>query len=102
MGYSKKKLQELANADLIWPKKSQVYRDALKNSLQNKGLDISILEDPDMENDWVHEELWWDVCAIVNDLAQMVLDEREKTATILKEAQRDLQDCIQQIKKHNQ
>lgn len=101
MKYTKKILTELANEELIWPKGSAFYRKLLKKSLENKGLDISILEDPDCENDWVHEELWWGVCKIVNDLAQMVLDEREKTTTILKEAEQDLQNCIQQLKKYN-
>lgn len=98
--YSNKRLQELADLDLIWPKKSTYYRNKLFASIKANKWNVDP-EDPDCENNIVHEELWWDVCAIVNDLSQMVLDEREKTEEIKEDLLRTLKDTISQIKKHD-
>jgi hypothetical protein len=84
--YSNKKLEYLANADLIWVKKSTYYKKLETDILKENKIPCK-----ENENDFkdypcdelVHEELWWDVCEIVNDLAQLVLDEREKRAKIL-------------------
>lgn len=77
--YSKEKLQELADADLIWVNKSEYYQGILKKSIENKGWDYSQLDHGNQCSDIIHEELWWDVCKIVNDLAQLILNERNET-----------------------
>jgi len=95
--YSNKKLEELANADCIWVKKSSYYTkletDILKaNNIPCKKNDKDF-EDYPCDN-FVHEELWWDVCEIVNDLAQLVLDEREKRAKFLNELKDELKNTM--------
>ena len=95
--YSNKKLQELADADLIWVKKSEYYRKLLRQSVINKGWDDSKLDDGNEENDLVHDELWWDVCEIVSDLAQLVLDEREKRAKFLSELKDELKSTMSKL-----
>lgn len=96
--YSNKKLEELAHLDLIWPKKSNYYRDILRESLKNKGWNPNKLADPDESSDIVHEQLWWDVCEIVNDLAQLVIDEREKRIEIRKELYSEFKTIIKSLK----
>lgn len=92
--YSNKKLEWLANDNLIWVKKSEHYRKILKKSIEAKGWDYSQLEAGDQCSDVIHEELWWDVCEIVNDLAQLVLDEREKRAKFLNELKDELKNTM--------
>jgi hypothetical protein len=101
MKYSITKLQELADADLIWPKKSSVYREVVKEELM-RVIEAENLDEylKDVGVDLVDEQLWWDVCGIVNDLAQLVLDEREKTNQIVKDLKRDLSDITSQLKKY--
>jgi hypothetical protein len=89
-------LQGLADSDLIWLKESKDYRKLLKEAIEAKGWKDNT-DDPDQTSDLVHEELWWDVCAIVNELAQMVLDEREKKQKFLDEVRRELQDAIDNL-----
>lgn len=95
--YSNKKLEELANDDLIWVKPSDHYRKLLKESIEQKGWDYSKLEDGNECNDICHDDLWYDVCAIVNDLAQLVLDEREKRAKFLNELKRELKGTLSNL-----
>jgi hypothetical protein len=95
--YSNKKLEELANNDLIWVKPSDHYRKLLKESIEQKGWDYSKLEDGNECNDICHDDLWYDVCAIVNDLAQLVLDEREKRAKFLDELKRELKGTLNNL-----
>lgn len=96
--YNAKKLQELADADLVWPKAGKHYRNLLLQNIKANEWNIDP-EDPQCENAIVHEELWWDVCEIVNDLAQMVLDERAKTEEIKKDLERTLKQTLREIKK---
>jgi hypothetical protein len=95
--YTNKKLEELANGDLIWVKPSDHYRKLLKESIEQKGWDYSKLEDDNECNDICHDNLWYDVCAIVNDLAQLVLDEREKRAKFLDELKRELKGTLNNL-----
>jgi len=95
--YSNCELQKLANSNLIWVKKSEHYDKLLRQSVINKGWDASKLEDMNEENDLIHEELWWDVCGIVNDLAQIVLDEREKRAKFLNELKSELKNTMNNL-----
>ena len=95
--YSNKKLEELINSELIWPRKSSVYRKLLNDSLISNGYDPSKLEEPGSTSDLIHEELWWDVCEIVNDLAQMVLDEREKREEFIKSIRQELKHSLSQL-----
>lgn len=92
--YSNKKLEELANDDLIWVKPSQHYRKLLKESIEQKGWDYSKLEDANEDNGIVHEELWWDVCDLVNDLAQLVLEEREKRTKFLDDLKSEMKSTL--------
>lgn len=95
--YTNKKLYELANADLIWPKKHSYYLGLLKESLNDKGFNYSKLDDPNGSSDIIHDELWWDVCEIVNNLAQILLEERLKRKKFMDEVKEELQLAIRNL-----
>lgn len=99
--YSDKELEELADADLIWPRKGAVYEDKVNTELQclRKNVDDWDGYISDIGVDLVSEELWWDCCKIINELAQLVKDERDKTRVIVADLTRTLQDTISEIKK---
>lgn len=98
--YSNKELQELVDVDLIWPKKGSIYHDKMNHELELlKKTDDWEAYINDTGVDLVHEELWWDCCEIINDLAQLVLDEREKTKRIISELKQTLKDTITDINK---
>ncbi len=101
MNYSNKKLKELADSDLIWPKTSESYRLLLIEYVEQKGWDVSKLDDPNEDSNIEPVDLWYDLCEIINDLAQLVLDEREKRFKFLKELRQDLKNFQNQLSDKN-
>ncbi len=95
--YSNKELQQLINWEVIYPKKSTYYRKRLKESIEAKGGDFSKYEDPEGESDLCHDELWYDVCDMVVELAQLLLDEREKRVEIINDLKETMRDSIRQL-----
>lgn len=84
--YSNKELEELAKNSCIWVRDMSYY-----SKLKIKILKAGNIPYPQRNSDHkdypcddlVHEQLWFDVCDIVNELAQLVLDEREKRAKFI-------------------
>lgn len=95
--YSDKKLEQLANDELIRVKSPSYYRE-LEEAIF-KAHDIPFKKSGKDFNDYpcdelVHEELWWDMCELVNDLAQLVLDERTKRSDFMNELKDELKNTI--------
>lgn len=98
--YTTEYLQELADQELIYPEGSSHYRKLLSETISNNNWNVD-LEDGNSENNIVHEEIWWDACKIINELAQLVLDEREKRKKYLTELRRTLTDVLDEISDKN-
>lgn len=97
--YSNKKLEELANNTLIFKKPSAHYTRLLKKSLAAKGWDYEKLSQPNESHDICHTDLFFDLCEMVNELAQLVLDEREKRKTFLKDIKHEISAAIENASK---
>lgn len=100
MKYTNSKLEELANEDLINPKGSRYYENLLKETIKNHHWNID-LNDGNASNNIHIDDLWYDCCEIINDLAQLVLDEREKRKNFLSELRHDLKNSLSQISDKN-
>lgn len=59
--------------------------------------DIDLKENEDLVSDLTTFDHWSDLSAIISDLAEMLLDEREERDEVLKDARRDLQDSIRNL-----
>jgi len=95
--YSNKKLQYLADNEIIYPKKYAHY-EKIKNELFDKyslPRRKSTEEDEDFAFDEVvPEELFWDVCEIVNDLADILLEEKQKRGKFIENMKDDLKSYL--------
>jgi hypothetical protein len=96
MEYSIKKLKELANDDLIYPKPLKYYEVLLKESIKANEWNID-LDDGNAENNIHIDDLWYDCNKIINELAQLVLDERQKRIKFLDELKKELKDTISNL-----
>jgi len=97
--FSPKRLEYLADADLVWPKDIKHYTSLLKAAIKAKGWDYNRLEEGDMTDDVVSEHLWWDCCALINELAQALIDEQSKTSEIIVELKNALKEVQLQLTK---
>lgn len=97
MKYTKEQLEKWANGDLIILPDSEKYdeeRDALLKAMMP---DIDLKENEDLVSDLTTFMHWSDLSAIISDLAEILLEEREERDNVLKEAKRDLEDSIRTL-----
>ena len=97
--YSNKELLNLVNTDLIFVKSPTHYDTLLRQSIEEKGWDYSMLQDDDQCNDIIHDELWFDACDLIRELAQLILNEREKKKEFIKGLEQELKYAIKQLSK---
>jgi len=90
--YDEERLKKLADSELIHPKGYKYYAELLQTFCdENKIID----EDVKMEiESW---ELWSDCCEVINHLAQLVLDEREKRSKFITDLKQELQSTIDNL-----
>jgi len=58
---------------------------------------IDLKENEDLVSDLTTFDHWSDLSAIISDLAEMLIEEREEREEVLKDARRDLQDSIRNL-----
>jgi len=100
MKYTKEHLEELATGDLVYPQHIDVYNGMVRKTLSD------IMDDParasEVEEyismgDLLPFDYASDLCAIIGELAELLLDEREAHKDLLKDAKRDFEDVIRRI-----
>jgi hypothetical protein len=100
MEYTKEYLEKLAKANLIAPQKMEVYdamvRETLRDLIRGDEND-TVIEEYIQCGDLVPLEYVSDLSAIINELAKIILEEREDAKLVLIEAQGTLEDAIQNI-----
>jgi hypothetical protein len=96
MKYTEEYLRELAEGDLVLPQHRKVYNEMLKNTIQ--GMMGKEAVDAFMESDYALDlepfEYVSDLSLMVNELAELVLEEREKYTSLLADIKRSLEDSI--------
>lgn len=100
MEYSKEYLEKLAEANLVVPQQMEVYnamvRETLRDLIRGDEND-QVLEEYIECGDLVPFDYVSDLSAIINELARIILEEREDAEAVLMEAQGSLEDAIQNI-----
>ncbi len=100
MKYTTKYLEELAKSNLVIPQKSEIYNAMVRETLRDliRGNDTdTVLEEYIECGDLVPFEYVSDLSEIINELAQIILEEREDSQAVLTEAQGNLEDAIKNI-----
>ena len=100
MKYTKEQLEKWANGDLICPQSIEVYNDAVRetlNDMMDNSVSSSVIEEYISIGELFPFDYVSDLSAIISDLAEMLLDEREERDEVLKDAKRDLQDSIRNL-----
>ena len=100
MEYTKEYLEKLAKANLIVPQQMEVYdamvRETLRDLIRGDEND-TVLEEYIEHGDLVPLDYVSDLSAIINELAQIILEEREDAEAVLIEAQGSLENAIENI-----
>lgn len=95
MKYTKEYLTELADDGLVYPQHREVYNEMLRSTLRSMMGDAA--DAPESE-DYVLDiepfEYVSDLSLMVNELAELVLEEREKYKSLLADVKRSLEDAI--------
>lgn len=99
MKYTEEYLKELASDGLVYPQHRKVYNEMLKTTIQGMmGKDAA---DAIMESDYGLDlepfEYVSDLSLMVNQLAELVLDERGKHKSLMADVRRSLEDSISDI-----
>ena len=100
MKYTTEYLKELANGNLVIPQGSDIYNSMVKETLRDliRGNDTdTVLEEYIQCGDLVPFDYVSDLSEIINELARIILEEREDYKEILIEAQGYLDDSINKI-----
>ena len=99
MKYTEEYLRELAEGDLVLPQHRKVYNEMLKNTIQ--GMMGKEAVDAFMESDYALDlepfEYVSDLSLMVNELAELILEERAETRRLLQEIKRSIEDSIDDI-----
>jgi hypothetical protein len=100
MKYTTEYLKELANGNLVIPKGSDIYdsmvRETLRDLIRGNETD-TVLEEYIQCGDLVPFDYVSDLSEIINELARIILEEREDYKEILIEAQGYLDESIKNI-----
>ena len=100
MKYTTKYLKELANGNLVIPQSSEIYNAMVKETLRDliRGNDTdTVLEEYIQCGDLVPFDYVSDLSEIINELARIILEEREDYKEILIQAQGYLDESIKNI-----
>ncbi len=100
MKYTTEYLKELANGNLVIPQGSDIYNSMVKETLRDliRGNDTdTVLEEYIQCGDLVPFDYVSDLSEIINELARIILEEREDYKEILIEAQGYLDESINKI-----
>jgi hypothetical protein len=100
MKYTTKYLKELANGNLVIPQGSEIYNAMVKETLRDLiiGNDTdTVLEEYIQCGDLVPFDYVSDLSEIINELARIILEEREDYKEILIQAQGYLDESIKNI-----
>jgi len=97
MKYTNEQLKKWANGDLIILPNSEKYEEQRDDILMAMMPDIDLKENEDLVSDLTTFDHWSDLSAIISDLAEMLIEEREERDEVLKDARRDLQDSIRNL-----
>lgn len=100
MEYTKEYLENLAKANLVAPRQMEVYdamvRETLRDLIRGDEND-TVIEEYIQCGDLVPFDYVSDLSAIINELARIILEEREDAEAVLLEAQGSLEDAIKNI-----
>lgn len=100
MEYTKEYLEKLAEANLVTPRQMDVYdamvRETLRDLIRGDQND-TVIEEYIECGDLVPFDYVSDLSAIINELARIILEEREDAEAVLLEAQGSLEDAIKNI-----
>jgi hypothetical protein len=100
MKYTEEYLRELSNGDLVWPQHSDVYKEMSMETVRDvmKGdAPVSDLEEYIKFGDLAPFDYISDLCEIIGELAEIILDERQATKDLLNDAKYDFEDAIRKI-----
>jgi hypothetical protein len=100
MKYTKEHLEKLATGDLVYPQPLDVYNGMVRETLSDIMDDparASEVEEYILMGDLMPFDYASDLCAIIGELAELLLDEREAYKNLLKDAKRDFEDVIRKI-----
>jgi hypothetical protein len=97
MKYTNQQLKKWANGDLIILPNSEKYDEQRDDILMAMMPDIDLKENEDLVSDLTTFDHWSDLSAIISDLAEMLIEEREERDKVLRDARRDLQDSIRSL-----
>lgn len=95
MKYSEEYLKELASDGLVYPQHRKVYNKILKDRL--RAIIGDAVDAPKNEDHVSHLEPFEyvsDLSLMVNELAELVLDERENYKSLMADVKRSLEDAI--------
>jgi hypothetical protein len=102
MKYTEEYLRELSDDGLVYPQHRKVYNEMLKSTLRAL---MGEAADDVMNEDYVLDlepfEYVSDLSLMINELAELVLDEREKYKSLLADVRRSLEDSISDIDELN-
>jgi len=97
MKYTKEQLEKWASGDLIILPNSEKYEEERDEILKAMMPGIDLKENEDLVSELTTFDHWSDLSAIISDLAEMLIEEREEREEVLKDARRDLQDSIRNL-----
>jgi hypothetical protein len=100
MKYTKEYLEELAKGDLIYPQSLEVYNDMSREVLRDIMDDpvrASEVEDYISMGDLMPFDYASDLCVIIGELAELLLEERQERQELFEDLKRTLQDSIDEI-----
>lgn len=97
MKYTNEQLDRWAIGDLVFPPNIEKHYEQRDEILKAMMPGIDLKENEDLVSELSTFELWSDLSAIINDLAEMLLSERKEREEVLKDARRDLQDSIRNL-----
>ena len=99
MKYTEEYLRELADDGLVYPQHREVYNKMLRTTIQ--GMMGKEAVDDFMESDYALDlepfEYVSDLSLMINELAELVLEEREKYKSLMADIRRSLEDAISDI-----
>ena len=98
MKYTEEYLKELADDGLVYPKHREVYNQMLYSTLRSMMGDAADApENEDYVLDIEPFEYVSDLSLMVNELAELILEERAETRRLLQEIKRSIEDSIDDI-----
>lgn len=98
MKYTEEYLKELADDGLVYPQHREVYNKMLQSTLREMMGDAADApENEDYVSDIEPFEYVSDLSLMVNELAELILDERAETKRLLNDIKRSLEDSIDDL-----